>query len=99
MWAQPDVFGLFSNNVGSWANGMKLASERLLDQLPAQCLSGFHHEREALGSPLFDPRLCPMRADRVDHQGPSRYPRARRAEPPQRIHKADALHADVLKCR
>jgi hypothetical protein len=78
---------------------MKIASERLLDQRPAQFLSGFNHEREALGSPLFDPRLCPMRADGIDAQGPSRDPSARRAEPPQRIHKADALHAEVLKCR
>jgi hypothetical protein len=54
---------------GSSANGIKLASERLLDQLPAQFLSGFNHEREALGSPLFDPRLCPMQADGVDKQG------------------------------
>jgi hypothetical protein len=55
---------------GQEPNGIKLASERLLDQLPAQFLSGFNHEREALRSPLFDPRLCPMQADGVDKQRP-----------------------------
>src|SRR5215475_3119281 len=54
---------------GSRPNGMKLASELLLDQLPAQVLAGFHHEREALGTPLLDPRLCPMRTLGVDKQG------------------------------
>ena len=49
---------------------MKLASERLLDYLPAQVLSGFDHEREALGPPFLDPRLCPMWADGIDKQGP-----------------------------
>ena len=53
---------------GQEPNGMKLASERLLDQLLAQLLSGFNHQREALGSPLLDPRLHSMRSDRVDDQ-------------------------------
>jgi hypothetical protein len=29
-WAQSDVCGLFSDNVGSWPNGIKLTSELLL---------------------------------------------------------------------
>jgi hypothetical protein len=56
-------------NVGSWANGMKLASERLLDQLLMQCLPGFDHEREALGAPLLDARLHPMRSEGIHDQG------------------------------
>ena len=56
-------------NKGFHLNGIKLASERLLDQLTAQFLSGFNHQGEALGSPLFDPRLHPMGADGIDAQG------------------------------
>jgi hypothetical protein len=74
-WVQPDVCGLFSvsvgsfsANVGSWPNGIKLASERLLDQLPAQLLSGFNHQGEALGSPLLDPRLHTIGARGVHDQ-------------------------------
>jgi hypothetical protein len=44
---------------GSWPNGIKLASEFLLDQLLTQYLPGFDHEREALGAPLLDARLHP----------------------------------------
>jgi hypothetical protein len=65
-----DYGHVFQVKPGSWPDGMNLASERLLDQLPAQFWSGFHHEREALGPPCFDPRLCPMRAEGVDKQGP-----------------------------
>ncbi len=59
---------ILHNNVGSWANGIKLASELLLDQLPAQFLSGFNHQGEALGSPLLDPRLHTIGACRVHDQ-------------------------------
>jgi hypothetical protein len=58
----------FSHSVGSWANGMKLASALWLDSLLAQFLPGCDHQREALGSPLLDPRLYPMGAFRVDPQ-------------------------------
>jgi hypothetical protein len=64
------VLGRREGLAGSWPNGMKSTSERLLDQLLAQFLAGFNHEREALGATLFDPWLCPMRADGVDDQGP-----------------------------
>jgi hypothetical protein len=77
---------------------MKLTSELLLYQRLSQFLPGLDHEREALGPPLLDARLHPMRADRVDEQGASRHPGARGAEPPQRLHKADPLHAEVLQC-
>jgi hypothetical protein len=53
---------------GSNRNGIKLASEPLLDYLLAQFLPGFNHQREALGSPLLDPRLHPMGAFRVYNQ-------------------------------
>jgi hypothetical protein len=55
-------------DVGSWANGMKLASECILDQLLTQFLPGFNHERETLGSPLLDARLHPMGAFRINNQ-------------------------------
>jgi hypothetical protein len=49
---------------------MKLTSELLLYQrLLTQFLPRFDHEGEALGSPLLDARLHPMRADGVDDQG------------------------------
>jgi hypothetical protein len=77
MWVQPDVCGLFSKmvgsfsaNVGSWPNGIKLASGLLLYQLLTQCLPRFDHEREALRSPLLDARLHSMRADGDDNQHP-----------------------------
>jgi hypothetical protein len=63
---------------------MKLTSELWLDQLLTQFLPGFDHEREALGPPLLDARLHPMRADGVHDQGPSRHTGARGAEPPRR---------------
>jgi hypothetical protein len=53
---------------GQEPNGIKLASERLLDQLPAQLLSGFNHKGEALGSPLLDPRLHTIGARGVHDQ-------------------------------
>jgi hypothetical protein len=77
---------------------MKLTSDLLLHQLLTQFLSGFDHEREALGAPLLDARLHPMRADGVDDQGPSRHAGARGAEPPLRSQTANPLHVDVLTC-
>jgi hypothetical protein len=76
---------------------MKLISERLLDQLLTQVLPGCDHEREALGAPLLDTRLYPMRSEGIHDQGGSRYPGTWRAKPPQRVHKADPLHVDVLE--
>jgi hypothetical protein len=61
---------------------MKLTSERLRYQLLTQFVPRFNHEGGALGAPLLDARLQPMRADGVDEQGPSRHPSARGAEPP-----------------
>jgi hypothetical protein len=49
-------------------NGMKLASELLLDHLLTQFLPGFDHQWEALGSPFLDARLHAMRSDGVDDQ-------------------------------
>jgi hypothetical protein len=51
-------------------NGIKLAPECLLERLLTQFLPGFHHQREAFGAPLLDPRFHPMRADGVHEQGP-----------------------------
>jgi hypothetical protein len=59
---------ILQNKTGSWPNGMKLASERLLDQLLAQCLPGFDHQWETLGPPFLDARLYPMRSDGIDDQ-------------------------------
>ena len=84
-------------NVGSYANGMKLASELLLDQLLTPCLPGFDHQREALGPPLLDARLHAMRSDGVDDQCASWDPGAWRAQPAERIQNTDPLHADVLE--
>jgi hypothetical protein len=56
--------------IGSNPNGMKLACEFLLYQLLTQCLPGFEHQGEALGAPLLDARLYPMRADGVGDYGP-----------------------------
>jgi hypothetical protein len=82
--------------LGLLAEWHEVSSERLLEQLLMQFLPGFHHQREALGSPLLDPRLHPMRADGVDEQGPSRDSSVRGPEPAQRVEEADPLHADVL---
>jgi hypothetical protein len=78
-------------------NGMKLASELLLDQLLTQFLPGFDHQRETLGPPFLDAWLYSMRSDGVDDRRSSWDPGARRAEPPQRLQNADPLHADVLE--
>jgi hypothetical protein len=51
MWVQPDVLGLFLDNVGSGPNGINLTSDLLLDQLLTQFLPGFDHQRETLGPP------------------------------------------------
>jgi hypothetical protein len=91
------MVGSFSDNVGSWLNGMKLASKLLLDQLLTQCLPGFDHQREALGPPLLDARLHAMRSDGVDEQRASWEPGARRAQPAERIQKTAPLHAHVLE--
>jgi hypothetical protein len=77
-------------------NGIKLASELLLDQLLTQFLPGFDHQREALGPPFLDARFHAMRSDGVDAQRASWDPGTRRTEPPQRIQKAHPLHAEVL---
>jgi hypothetical protein len=76
---------------------MKLASELLRDQRLTQCLPGLDHQREALGPPFLDMRLSAMRSDGGDDQRFSRDSRAWRAEPPQRIQKADPLPAEVLE--
>ena len=83
--------------LGSWPNGIKLASELLLDQLLTQCLPGFDHKREAFGPPFLDARLHAMRSDGVDDQRASWDTSARRAQPPKRIQKTDPLHAHVLE--
>jgi hypothetical protein len=82
--------------VGSYANGMKLTSELLLDQLLTQYVSGCDHAWEALGPPLLDARLHPMGARRVDDQRRSRHTSTGRTEPAQGIQEADPLHGDVL---
>jgi hypothetical protein len=85
----------FSQKMGSYANGMKLASGLLLYQLLTQCWPRCDHEREALRSPRLDARLHAMRADGDDDQRSSRTPAARRAEPSPRIENAEPLHAEV----
>ena len=94
---EPASFRANVKDVGSCANGIKLASELSLDQLLTQFLPGFDHTREALGPPFLDARFHAMRSDRVDDQPSSWDAGARRAEPPQRIQKAKPLHADVLE--
>jgi hypothetical protein len=83
--------------VGSWVNGIKLASDLLVYQLLTQCLPGFDHQREALGSPLLDARLHPMGADGVHDQRSEWHASMWRTEPPQRVEEADPLHADTLQ--
>jgi hypothetical protein len=75
---------------------MKFASELLLDHLLTQCLPGFDHQREALGSPFLDARLHAMRSDGVDDQRASRDAGARPAEPPPCLQTAAPLHAEAL---
>ena len=82
--------------LGSWPNGMKGASERLLDQLLTQFLPGFDHTRAALGPPFLDARFPARRSDRGDDQPSSWDAGARRAEPPQRLQNAQPLPADVV---
>ena len=53
---------MFSMNVGSYANGVKLTSELLLEQLLTQFLPGLDNQWEALRAPLLDARLHPMGA-------------------------------------
>src|SRR5262245_52835452 len=81
--------------LGSCANGMKFVSERMLDQLPAQLLSGCNHQGEARGSPLLDPRLHTIGARGVHAQRDSWQAGTRRAAPPQRIEEAAPLHGAV----
>ena len=57
-----------SDKVGSYANGIKLASELLLYQLLTQFLPGLDHQGETLGPPFLDARLHSMRSDGVDDQ-------------------------------
>jgi hypothetical protein len=57
-----------SQKIGADPNGIKLASELLLDQLLTQCVPGFDHQGEALGPPFLDARLHSMRSDGVDDQ-------------------------------
>jgi hypothetical protein len=61
-----DSRALDVTKTGQEPNGMKLTSERLLDQLLTQVLAGCDHEREALRSPLPDARLHPMGTLGVD---------------------------------
>jgi hypothetical protein len=77
---------------------MKLAPAGLRYQLLTQFLPGCDHQGEGLGSPFLDARLHAMPSDGVDDQCPSWDSGARCAEPSERIHKADPLHAEVLKC-
>jgi hypothetical protein len=78
--------------MGSSSNGIQLASQLALQYLVTQCLPGFAHQGEPLGSPFLDARLHPMRADGVDEQGASRHPGVRGAELSQGIQKADPFH-------
>jgi hypothetical protein len=55
--------------VVSWPNGMKLSSERWLEQLLTQFPPGCDHQRKALGAPFLDARLHPMGACRVHDSG------------------------------
>jgi hypothetical protein len=59
---------LLAANVDSWPNGIKLASELLLESLLTQCLPGFKHQREALGPPLLDAWLNAIGAFKVNNQ-------------------------------
>ena len=80
-------------------NGLKLASEPLLDPLLAQFLPGCEHERGALGAPLLDAGLPPMGAYGVHEQRHAWSASVWRAEPPQGIEDADPLRGEVLACR
>ena len=66
--AEPASFPTGVKVIGSSSNGMKLTSKLLLDQLLAQFLPGFDHQRDAFGPPLLDPWLHPMRSNGVDDQ-------------------------------
>jgi DNA-binding NtrC family response regulator len=53
---------------GSSSNGIKLSPERMLYQLLTQLLPGCDHQREALGAPLLDTGLYPMRSEGIHDQ-------------------------------
>jgi hypothetical protein len=83
--------------IGSEVNGLKLTSGLILHYLLTQCLPGFDHQREGLGSSLLDAWLHTMRSGGVDEERSSRDRGVRRAEPPQGIEKADPFHRDLLE--
>jgi hypothetical protein len=83
--------------IGAWPNGIKLAAEHWLEQLLTQFVPRFDHQGEGFGPPFLDARLHAMRSDGVGAHDSSWDPSARGAEPSERIHKADPLHAEVLK--
>jgi hypothetical protein len=91
------VKGILQNDVGSWANGIKLTSDHLLYQLLTQFLPRLHHNRNTLRPPFLDARLQAMRACRVDAQRHEWHVRMWCAEPPQGIQTADALYGAVVE--
>jgi hypothetical protein len=83
--------------MGSYANGIKLASELVLDQLLTQFLPGFDYTWAAFGPPFLDARRHSRPSDGVDDPRASRDAGAWPAELPQRIQNADPRHADVVE--
>ena len=66
--ADPLPMALALTVIGNEPNGMKLASELLLDRLLTQFWPGFDHQGEALGPPLLDARLHMVRSGGIDEQ-------------------------------
>src|SRR5712691_6138534 len=80
-------------------NGIKLSSSTLLYQDFTGFTPWFCEERIRFG-PAFDgTRLNAARTVGIDDQGRERFPRTRRAEPPQGINEADPLQGHALPLR
>jgi len=85
--------------MGSDPNGIKLSSNTLLYQGFTGFSPWFCEERIRFG-PAFDGAwLDAVRTVGIDDQGRQRFPRTRRAEPPQGIDEADPLQGHALSLR
>ncbi len=80
-------------------NGIKLGSNSLLFQC-LTCFTPWLCEERIWFGPAFDgTRLHAARTVGIDDQGGQRFPRTRRAEPPQGINEADPLQGHALPLR